>query len=151
MSGPIPSRWSPTLQSVLRIVAAFLFVAHGTSKLFSFPAGAGPPHPIALASLPGIGGVIEAFGGLLLLLGLFTRPIAFLAAGEMAVAYFMVHARNGFWPLVNHGEAAVIFCFVWLYFVAAGPGPWSLDAMFGGRGPEGLKLTEHPPRRVSAA
>jgi putative oxidoreductase len=131
MSGPIPARWAPTLQSLLRIVAAFMFILHGTSKLFLFPPGGGPPHPIALGSLPGVGGVIEAFGGLLLLLGLFTQPVAFLASGEMAVAYFKVHAPNGFWPLVNHGEAAALYCFLWLYFAAAGAGPLSLDARRG--------------------
>ena|SRR5690348_12343034 len=122
--------WTPQLRSVLRIVAAFLFAQYGTAKLFAFPApilpGAGPVH---IASLIGVAGTLEAFGGLLLLLGLFTRPVAFLLAGEMAVAYFMGHAPHGFWPFVNHGQPAIFFCFLWLYLSAAGGGPWSLDAL----------------------
>ena len=107
MTGPIPERWAPYLQSVLRIVVAFLFVAHGTQKFMGFPsaeATAGVP----LMSLRGVASVIEMVGGTLLLFGLFTRPIAFILAGEMAVAYFMVHAPGGFWPLQNKGELAVI-------------------------------------------
>jgi putative oxidoreductase len=130
MSRPFPlARWSPQLLSVLRIVAAALFLSHGTLKLFGFPATPGqPPFSPPMGSLPWIGGVLETFGGVLLLLGLFTRPVAFLLSGEMAVAYFMMHAPHGSWPLVNGGEAAVLFCFIWLYFAAAGPGPWSVDA-----------------------
>jgi putative oxidoreductase len=126
MRSPIPPRWSGPLLSVLRIVAAFLFIAHGTQKLFGWPVDEpGPTAP--LLSLMGLAGVLETFGGLLLLVGLFTRPIAFLLAGEMAVAYFMAHAPRGFWPVLNRGEAAVLFCFLFLYLAAAGPGPWSLD------------------------
>jgi putative oxidoreductase len=88
---------------------------------------------IRIASLAGVSGILEALGGLLLLAGLFTRPIAFLLSGEMAVAYFLRHASGGFWPLLNHGELAVLYCFVWLFFAAAGPGPWSLDAMLPAR------------------
>ena len=130
MSGPIPARWAPYLLSILRIVVAFLYVAHGTQKFLGFPAAearAGVP----LLSLLGLASVIEMVGGTLMLLGLFTRPIAFLLAGEMAVAYFMSHAPRGFWPLVNRGEPAVFFCFTWLYFAAAGAGPWSVDALRG--------------------
>jgi putative oxidoreductase len=129
MSGPIPARWAPYLQSVLRIVAAFFFITHGTQKLFAFPV-ADPRDPVPLASLPGLAGVLETFGGLLLLVGLFTRPVAFLLAGEMAVAYFLRHAPRSFWPILNQGEPAALFCFVWLYLAAAGPGPWSLDALW---------------------
>src|SRR5205085_4837044 len=114
---------------ILRIVAAFLFIEHGLQKLFGFPVpmqGGAPP----LASLFGAGGILEFVGGLLLLLGLFTRPVAFLLAGEMAVAYFMVHARGGFWPLLNRGELAVLYCFVFLYLAAAGGGPWSGDRLW---------------------
>ena len=128
MDGPIPSRWAPYLQSVLRIVAAFLFIAHGTQKLIGFPS-AEPRAGVELMSLLGLAGVIETFGGLLMLLGLFTQPVAFVLAGEMAAAYFMSHAPRGFWPLLNRGEPAVLFCFTWLYFAAAGAGPWSLDAL----------------------
>ena len=123
--------WAPRLLSILRIVAAFLYMAHGTQKLFAFPTGLGPDGTgtAPLFSLFGAAGVIETFGGALLLLGLFTRPVAFLVSGEMAVAYFKFHAPNGFWPLMNHGDIVVAFCFVALYFSAAGGGPWSLDAM----------------------
>ena len=129
MTGPIPPRWAPYLQSVLRIVVAFLFVTHGVQKLFGVPS-TGPRAPVALLSLAGTASVLETFGGSLLLIGLFTRPVAFLVAGEMAVAYFMRHAPRGFWPILNQGEAAVLFAFIWLYFAAAGPGPWSLDALW---------------------
>jgi len=124
------SGWAPQLQSVLRIVAAFMFIMAGTMKLFAFPVGMPPDGGTAqLMSQIGIGGILEAFGGALLLIGLFTRPVAFILAGEMAVAYFQFHQPQGFWPIVNGGTDAVLYCFVWLYFSAAGAGPWSLDAM----------------------
>lgn len=121
--------WAPRLQSILRIVAAYTFMLHGTMKLFAFPAGV-PPNggTVMLMSQAGLGGILETFGGILLLIGLFTRPVAFLLAGEMAVAYFQVHFPRNFWPVLNGGEIAVIYCFVWLYFSAAGAGPWSVDA-----------------------
>ena len=123
------SEWSPRLLSVLRIVAAAVFIVPGTMALFAFPAGV-TPHggTVPLVSQAGLGGVLNTFGGALLLLGLFTRPVAFLLAGEMAVAYFQFHASNGFWPTINGGVPAVLYCFLWLYLSAAGPGPWSLDA-----------------------
>ena len=127
MRGPLPATWGPRLLSVLRIVAAFLYMAHGTQKLFGWPANE-PQATVALFSLFGLAGVIETFGGLLLLLGLFTRPVAFLASGEMAFAYFIAHAPHGFWPLLNRGEVPVLLCFIYLYLAAAGGGPWSLDA-----------------------
>ena len=133
MTGPIPGHWAPYLRSVLRIVAAFTFMAHGTQKLFAFPVTEAR-QPVALVSLMGLAGVLEAFGGLLLLVGLCTRPVAFLLSGMMAVAYFMAHAADGFWPILNHGEMAVLYCFVWLYIAGAGPGPWSLDAFRQARG-----------------
>jgi putative oxidoreductase len=128
----IAAKWSayaPYLLSVLRIVCAFMFGLAGTMKLFAFPAGM-PPHGVAAAawSQVWVAGVLEVLGGALLLLGLFTRPVAFLLAGEMAVAYFQVHFPRGFWPTTNGGVAAALYCFVWLYFSAAGAGPWSLDA-----------------------
>jgi putative oxidoreductase len=109
-----------------------MFMLAGTMKLFAFPAGV-PPHggTVRLLSQAGLGGVLETFGGGLLLLGLFTRPVAFLLSGEMAVAYFQFHAPRGFWPVLNGGEPAALFCFLWLYFSAAGAGPWSLDARWG--------------------
>jgi putative oxidoreductase len=131
---PLFSRWRswvPYFQSVLRIVAALLFVEHGTAKLLAFPAAVMPGGgTVALASLPGVAGLLELVGGTLLLLGLFTRPVAFVLSGEMAVAYFTSHAPNGFWPALNHGELAIVYCFLWLYFSAAGAGPWSLDDAF---------------------
>ncbi len=124
--------WAPELKSILRIVAAFIFIASGTSKLFAFPVGMPPDNSTAtLMSQIGIGGLLEVVGGALLLVGLFTRPVAFILAGMMAVAYFQFHAPQNFWPTVNGGVAAVIYCFVWLYFSAAGAGPWSIDAMRG--------------------
>lgn len=124
------SSWAPRLQSVLRIVAALLFMQSGTMKLFAFPMGMPPDGGTAkLMTEVGIGGILEVFGGALLVLGLFTRPVAFLLAGEMAVAYFQFHAPQGFWPLLNGGGDAILYCFLWFYFSAAGAGPWSLDAM----------------------
>ena len=122
------SRLTPHVLSALRISAALLFIAHGTVKLFGFPPGT-PRPPLVLLSLLGAAGVIETIGGALMLVGLFTRPVAFVLSGEMAVAYFRQHAPGGTWPIVNGGELAVLFCFIWLLFVAAGPGPWSIDAL----------------------
>jgi putative oxidoreductase len=117
---------------MLRIVAAPLFIAHGTQKLFAFPVA--EPRPVVeLMSQMGLAGVLEVVGGSLLLLGLFTRPVAFILAGEMAVAYSLAHAPRSFWPILNGGEPAVLFCFIFLYFAAAGPGPWSLDALWSKR------------------
>ncbi len=124
--------WGPRLQSVLRIVAAFMFMQAGTMKLFAFPAGIPPAGgTVTLMSLMGLAGILETFGGALLLLGLFTRPVAFLLAGEMAVAYFLVFFPQGFWPILNGGVDPALYCFVWLYFSAAGAGSWSLDAKRG--------------------
>ena len=121
--------WEPHLRSVLRIAAAYMFMLAGTTKLFAFPAGV-PPNggTVPWISELGLGGALEVFGGGLVLLGLFTRPVAFVLAGEMAVAYFQFHFPKGFWPTVNGGMSAALYCFVWLYFSAAGAGPWSLDA-----------------------
>ena len=122
--------WTPYLLSILRIVTAFLFVQYGSGKILAFPASIMPGGGTApITSLAGVAGTIELVGGTLLLLGLFTRPVAFLLSGEMAVAYFHGHAPQGFWPVLNQGAPAVFFCFLWLYFSAAGPGPWSLDAL----------------------
>jgi putative oxidoreductase len=123
------SAWAPQLQSVLRIVAAVMFIQAGTVKLFGWPMampdGGTPP----MLSQIWIGAVLELVGGALLIVGLFTRPVAFILSGEMAVAYFQFHAPNGFWPVVNQGQPAVLYCFIWLYLSAAGGGPWSLDAL----------------------
>jgi putative oxidoreductase len=118
------SAYRPHLLAVLRIVTALLFLSHGMSKMFGFP-DAGTSAP--LLSLLGLAAILEIVGGILLVIGLFTRPVAFVLAGEMAVAYFMAHAPRGFFPLVNHGESAVLFCFIFLYLVMAGPGSWSVD------------------------
>jgi putative oxidoreductase len=128
----VVAKWSacaPYLQAVLRIVAAFMFMLSGTMKLFAFPIGMPPNGGTAsLMSQIGLAGFLEVFGGALLLVGLFTRPVAFLLSGEMAVAYFQAHFPTSFWPIVNGGVAAALYCFIWLYFSAAGAGPWSLDA-----------------------
>ncbi|HEY3204370.1 MAG TPA: DoxX family protein [Thermoanaerobaculia bacterium] len=122
--------WAPYLLSILRIVAAFLFMQVGTAKLFAFPAAVMPGGGTAsFGSLPWIAGFLEVFGGGLLLLGLFTRPVAFLLSGEMAVAYFIGHAPQGLWPVLNQGTDAIFYSFLFLYLSAAGPGPWSLDAL----------------------
>ena len=125
-------RWrslAPYLLSILRIVTAFLFMQFGTAKWFAFPAPIMPDgSTVSLVSLVGVAAVLETLGGFLLLVGLFSRPVAFLLSGQMAVAYFMGHAPQGFWPVPNGGTPAVLFSFLWLYLSAAGPGPWSLDA-----------------------
>jgi len=118
--------WSPRLLSVLRIIAGFLFIAHGAQKLFGFLAPDTWKAPDTLSMIWWAGG-LELIGGLLLLVGLFTRPVAFILSGLMAVAYFMAHAPQGFWPLQNKGELAVIYCFVFLFLSVAGGGVWSVD------------------------
>ena len=120
---------APYILSVMRMVAAFMFIENGTMKLFSFPMAMPPGNTAPMFSQTWIGGVLEAFGGALMLLGLFTRPVAFILAGEMAVAYFQFHYPQSFWTLINGGQPAVLYCFLWLYYSAAGPGPWSLDAL----------------------
>ena len=123
--------WAPRILSLLRIVAALIFLEHGTQKLLGFPAG---EHAGAVfGTMPWWSGAIELVTGALLALGLFTRAAAFIASGEMAVAYWMAHASQNFFPINNGGDAAILYCFVFLYLVFAGPGPWSLDAAFGRR------------------
>lgn len=121
-------RWSPQVLSILRIIAALLILQFGMAKLFGFPY-VQMFQGIQLFSLYGLAGTIELVGGALLLIGLFTRPAAFILSGEMAAAYFIGHFPKGFIPLLNGGNEAVIYCFVFLYFVFAGPGPWSVDAV----------------------
>jgi putative oxidoreductase len=119
------SRWQPQLLAVLRIVAALLLLEHATMKFFHFPAAQvpGPLPPMLI-----VAGAIELVAGVLITLGLFTRLAAFVASGEMAIAYFIAHFPRSFWPGINEGDAAILFCFVFLYLAAAGPGAWSVDA-----------------------
>lgn len=122
--------WAPRLLSVFRVVVALLFLAHGLVKLFGFPVGA-QPGQVPLLTIFGFAAILEVVGGAAVLVGLFTRPVAFVLSGQMAVAYFMVHAPQGFFPVLNGGELAIIYSFAFLYFAAAGAGPWSLDAKRG--------------------
>ena len=122
--------WTPYLLSVLRIIGAFLFIQFGTAKLYGFPAPIMPGGGTApFGSLVWYASVFETYGGSLLLVGLYTRPVAFLLSGEMAIAYFKGHAPQGFWPVLNQGHPAIMFCFLFLYLSAAGAGPWSVDAL----------------------
>lgn len=123
----IETVWAPRALGLLRIVAAILFMEHGSQKLLGFPPSShGSPE---LFSLIWFAGVLELFGGFLLLIGLFTRPVAFILSGQMAFAYWMAHAPKSIFPALNGGDAAILFCFIFLYFAAAGGGAWSIDAM----------------------
>ena len=127
---PRVSSWEPYARSILRIVAGFTFSLHGAQKIVGAFGGMGGKGATAPAfSLPWVAGVLELSGGILIMLGLLTVPVAFVLCGEMAVAYFRAHFPRGFWPIQNGGELAVLYCFVFLYFFTAGPGPWSLDAL----------------------
>lgn len=125
---PNLNSWSPRILSILRIIVGLLFLEHGLSKFFGFPVPfplPGPLPPLLMAA-----GAIEIVAGVLIAAGLFTRLAAFVASGEMAVAYFMQHGPKSFWPIANMGEGAILFCFIFLYLAFAGPGPWSVDALF---------------------
>jgi len=125
---PAPPPWPARALAVFRIAIGLLFVTFGTMKLFGWPPAAPPGVvPVPWASQMGIGGMMEVVGGLMIAAGLLTRPVAFVLAGEMAVAYFQFHFPMGFWPETNNGSPAVIFCFIFLYLAVAGPGPWSAD------------------------
>lgn len=126
---PAPSPWPSRMLSVLRVVAGLLFISFGTMKLFGFPPPPSPVPPIPLLSQMGIGGMLEVVGGLLITLGLFTRLVAFILAGEMAVAYFQFHFPQSFFPTTSSGVPAVLYCFLYLYLMFAGAGVWSVDAM----------------------
>jgi putative oxidoreductase len=123
---PIPAAWSPKLLSLLRFIAGLAFMSHGMSKFFNIPPFGMPLNPVFTAA-----GVIELVGGALLVIGLFTRPVAFIASGMCAVGYFMVHAPMGFFPSANKGEAIMLYCFIFLYLAAAGGGAWSVDKAMG--------------------
>jgi putative oxidoreductase len=127
----ILNNWSPRVLSILRIVTAYLFMQHGTQKMFGFPAP--QRSEFDLFSLSGVAGTLEVVGGFLLLLGLFTRPVAFLLSGLMAFAYFIAHAPKSFWPLLNGGELAAMWAFLFLYFSLAGGGAWSIDQIRSGK------------------
>jgi len=131
-TAPVVAKWQgmgPQLRSLLRIVAAGMYITHGTMKLFAFPSSLMPGGgTVPLMSQLGVGGVIEIVGGTLLLLGLFTRPIAFIAAGELAVIYWQYHFPQSPWPVASGGEIPALYCFIFLYISAVGPGPISLDA-----------------------
>jgi putative oxidoreductase len=122
--------WEPRLISIVRIILGLLFLEHGLAKIVDFPHQATHRPYVLLTLNPGLQGLLELVGGLLLVFGLFTRPVAFILAGDMAVAYFMVHAPRGFFPLLNGGELAIVYCFMFLYFWMAGGGIWSLDWLF---------------------
>jgi putative oxidoreductase len=125
--------WEPRMLSILRIMTGLLFMEHGLGKIFDFPAA--PNHaPYQLFTLvPGAAGILETVGGALIALGLFTRPVAFILSGEMAFAYFMRHATRSFFPLLNAGDAAILYCFIFLYFFVVGAGVWSLDQLWTSR------------------
>lgn len=132
MTLALPTAWSPRIRSILRIIVGLMFMLHGAQKLLGFPdpgAKLNPNAPLLLKTA----GFIELVGGALIAVGLLTSIAAFIASGEMAVAYFKQHAPGGFWPTLNGGELAVVYCFVFLYLAFAGPGPWSIDALIGRR------------------
>ena len=126
---PSPSPWTSRMLSVLRIVAGLMFLSAGTTILFGFPPSPMPMPPIPVMSQMWIGAILELIGGLAIMFGVFTRPVAFLLAGEMAVAYFQFHYPQSFFPTVNNGVPAVLYCFLFLYLMFAGAGAWSIDAM----------------------
>jgi putative oxidoreductase len=130
---PAPAPWPSRMRAILRIVTGAVFITTGTMKLFNYPPMPPGVPPIELMSQMGIGGLLEVVGGALFLIGLFTRPVAFVLAGEMAVAYFQFHFPQSFFPTVNNGVAAVLDCFIFLYFVAAGAGAWSVDEVLARR------------------
>lgn len=140
-----PSPWSDRMLAIFRIVAGLMFMSAGTMKLFGFPANPMPDAPpIELMSQMGIGGLLEVVGGAMIVLGLLTRPAAFILAGEMAVAYFQFHFPQGFWPTSNNGVPAVMYCFFFLYLVFAGAGAWSVDRVLARRAAGGRNHALRP-------
>jgi len=150
MFEPGSPRWTSRMLSVFRIVVGLLFMLHGTQKMFGFPPSNMPPMPFNLMSQLGLAGVLEVFGGALIVLGFLTRPVAFLLAGEMAVAYFQAHFPRSIYPTSNGGEPAVLYCFSFLYLMFAGAGAWSIDALFTHR-TEANAPTNEPRRHIDAA
>lgn len=153
---PAPSPWAGRMLAIFRIVAGVMFISAGTMKILGFPASPMPnTPPVELMSQMGIGGLLEMVGGTLIVLGLLTRPTAFILAGEMAVAYFQFHQPQAFWPTSNMGVPAVLYCFFFLYLVAAGPGAWSLDGVIARRraphgAPHGARQGSGPLRSAHA-
>ena len=132
MNSSALNAWAPRVLSILRIVAGLLLLQHGAQKILGFPPG-GQGGPVDLSTVPGWSGPIELVGGVLIILGLFSRPVAFILSGFTAVAYWMVHAPQSPYPISNGGELAALYSFVFFYLIFSGPGPWSLDAMMSGR------------------
>lgn len=130
---PARAPWPDRILAIFRIVAGLIFITAGTMKLFSYPPSPVPVPPLVLLSQMGIGGVLELVGGILIVTGLFTRPTAFILSGMMAVAYFQFHAPGSFWPTVNMGIPAIMYCFFFFYLVFAGGGAWSIDNVIAGR------------------
>ena len=130
----LETTWAPRMLSVLRIVSGLIFMAHGTQKWLGFPPLPADRAGPGIATMSGAGGVIELVGGVLLVLGLFTRPVAFIMSGEMAVAYWWAHAPRNFFPVINQGDAAILYCFIFLYIIFAGGGAWSLDKLIWKKG-----------------
>jgi putative oxidoreductase len=128
LNGILPTSWQGTTHAALRIMTGLLFLQHGTTKLFKFPLTDYFKDGVQIASLMGAAGVLELVGGILIIIGLFTRTTAFVLAGMMAVAYFMAHAAQGFFPILNGGELAILYCFIFLWLATAGAGPYSIDA-----------------------
>ena len=135
MNGTFDQTARDVTHALLRAVSGLMFWQHGAQKVFGWLGGQQVPD---LASLPSIAGILEVVGGILIIIGLFTRPVAFILSGEMAVAYFMVHAPQGLWPAMNQGEAAVLFCFIFLFFTAHGGGRYSIDGLMRRRRPAGI-------------
>ena len=135
---PAPPPWPARMLAIFRIVAAAMYITFGTALLFRWPPSSVPMPPFTFASETGIGAILEVVGGLLILLGLFTRPVAFILAGEMAVAYFQFHYPTNFFPSNNQGTPAILYCFLFLYLMVAGAGAWSIDAMIAGRRPRAV-------------
>ena len=141
--------WTRRMRAIFRIVVGLLFITHGTQKIFGFPPSPMPGMPVDPFTALGVAGIIELIGGAMLILGLLTRPVAFLLAGEMAVAYFRVHFPRDLFPINNGGELAVLYCFAFLYLMVAGAGAWSLDEMISRRGHGQPGKT--PRRNIDAA
>ncbi len=128
LNGILPASWQGYTHAALRIITGLLFLEHGTTKLFKFPLTDYFKDGVQIASFMGVTGLLELVGGILIIIGLFTRTTAFVLSGMMAVAYFMAHASQGFYPILNGGELAIMFCFVFLWLATAGAGPFSVDA-----------------------